>query len=83
MKTRLVQVGNSRGVRIPKRLAERCALGETGDLRVENRCLVISAACPPRQNWTEVFRKAGTAAQDELIMGPAARDDFGNMEWKW
>ena len=42
MKTELVRIGNSRGVRIPKPFIEQCGLGETVELRVANDCLIIS-----------------------------------------
>ncbi len=42
MKTELVRIGNSRGIRIPKPLIEQCGLGNNVELRVENDSLVIS-----------------------------------------
>ena len=36
MKTALVRIGKSRGVRIPKEMIKKCGLGETLNLRVEN-----------------------------------------------
>ena len=58
MKTELIRIGNSRGVRIPKTLIEQCGLGEKVDLRVENECLVISPERRPREDWNEIFRAA-------------------------
>ena len=83
MKTELVRIGNSRGVRIPKPLIEQCGLGETVDLKVENGCLVISPKRRPRQDWAEAFRRAGPAAQDELILDAAGPTDFDRKEWTW
>ena len=34
MKTNLIRIGNSRGIRIPKPFIEQCGLGETVELRV-------------------------------------------------
>jgi antitoxin MazE len=42
MRTELVRIGNSRGIRIPKPLIQQCGLGDTVELRVENDCLVIA-----------------------------------------
>ena len=44
MKTELVRIGNSRGVRIPKPFIEQCGLGETVDLRVADDCLHLVAS---------------------------------------
>ncbi len=56
MKTELVRIGNSRGIRIPKPLIEQCGLGNNVELRVENDSLVISPERRPRQGWEEAFR---------------------------
>jgi antitoxin MazE len=49
MRTELVRIGNSRGVRIPKPLIEQCGLGISVELCVENDCIVISPERRSRQ----------------------------------
>jgi antitoxin MazE len=83
MKTELVQIGNSRGIRIPKPLIEQCALGDTVELRVENDCLVISSERKPRQGWEEAFLAAGPAIHDELLLEAAEPSEFDLKEWQW
>lgn len=83
MKTELVQIGNSRGIRIPKPLIEQCALGDTVELRVENDCLVISSERKPRQGWEEAFRAGGAAIHDELLLEAAGPSEFDRKEWQW
>ena len=83
MKTELVRIGNSRGIRIPKPLIEQCGLGETVELRVENDCLVISTEHLPRQGWEEAFRAAGPFADDELLLESAGVNEFDHQEWQW
>ena len=36
MKTELVRIGNSRGIRIPKPIIEQCRIGDTIELRVQD-----------------------------------------------
>ena len=83
MKTQLVRIGNSRGVRIPKPLIEQCGLGNNVELRVENDCLVISPQRQPRQGWEEAFREAGSAINDERLLETAEPNEFDRKEWKW
>lgn len=83
MKTELIRIGNSRGVRIPKPVIEQCGLGETVDLRVENECVVISPGRRPREDWDEAFRAAGAAREDELLLEGARASEFDREEWKW
>lgn len=83
MKTELVRIGNSRGVRIPKPLIEQCGLGETVELRLENNRLIISPERRPRQGWEEAFRAAGTAVRDEILLDIGQANAFDREEWQW
>jgi len=93
MKTELVRIGNSRGVRIPKPFIEQCGLGETVELRVANDCLIISPGRQPRQGWDDAFRASGHAASDhaasdhathdELMLEGAEPNEFDLKGWRW
>lgn len=83
MKTELVPIGNSRGVRIPKPLIAQCGFGDRVELRVENDCLVISQARRPREGWEDAFRAAGVATEDELLLETVEPNEFDRKEWQW
>jgi antitoxin MazE len=83
MRTKLVRIGNSRGVRIPKPLIAQCGLGDRVELRVENDCLVIARERRPRQGWEEAFRAAGLAVHDELLLETVEPNEFDSKEWQW
>jgi len=83
MRTELIRIGNSRGVRIPKPLIQQCGLSNTVELRVENDCLVISPGRRPREGWGEAFRKAGPTVHDELLLETTEPNQFDRKEWKW
>jgi antitoxin MazE len=83
MKTELVQIGNSRGIRIPKPIIEQCGLGDRVELRVQNDCLVISPERKPRQGWEEAFRAAGSSIDDELLLDGVKASEFDRKEWQW
>jgi antitoxin MazE len=82
MRTELIRIGNSRGVRIPKPLIEECGLGETVELRVLNRRIVVSPVRAPREGWDEAFRKAGPSTHDELLLD-LPESEFDREEWQW
>lgn len=48
VKARLVRIGNSRGVRIPKPLIEEAGLGPEVELQLRGDEIVISAIAAPR-----------------------------------
>jgi len=83
MRTELVRIGNSRGIRIPKPLIEQCGFGETVEVRVERDCLIISPERQPRQSWDEAFRASGPAAPDELMLETTESNEFDRKEWRW
>jgi antitoxin MazE len=83
MKTELVRIGNSRGIRIPKPLIEQCRLGDTVELRIEKDRLVISSDRAPRRGWDQAFRAAGSAECDELLLESLPANKFDREEWKW
>lgn len=83
MKTELVRIGNSRGIRIPKPIIEQCGFGETVEVRVERDCLIVSPERRPRENWGDAFCASGHAASDELMLEGTGSNDFDHEEWKW
>jgi antitoxin MazE len=82
MKTELIRIGNSRGIRIPKPLIEQCGLRDAVELRIENERIIISPQREPREGWEEQFRAAGSRGTDELLLDAGA-NQFDRKEWHW
>jgi antitoxin MazE len=82
MKARIIQIGNSRGVRIPKALLEQTHL--TKDVQIEARAgeIVIRSARLPREGWEEEFRRMAERGDDQLF-DEARRTSFDDAEWEW
>jgi antitoxin MazE len=83
MKTELIRIGNSRGVRIPKPLIEQVGFGDSVDLRVENGQIVLAKETSPRDGWEQAFRAAESTTRDPLLLKDAAPNDFDEKEWNW
>jgi antitoxin MazE len=83
MKVKLVRIGNSRGIRIPKSVLEQCGLEEAADLRVEKNRLVLVPEHRPRQGWEEAFIAAGPSSDDELLLEALPSGAFDREEWRW
>lgn len=80
MKVALVQIGNSRGVRLPKAVLKQCGFGDSVELTVEDGRVVLAPARKPREGWAEAFAAdpAELSAEDrEWIDAP-----FDHDEWK-
>lgn len=84
MKTALIRIGNSRGVRIPKAILEECGLQDEVDLEVREDHLVIRAAAKPRTNWEEAFRRMGERGDDALLdENTLPPTKWETTEWEW
>lgn len=42
MKVAIIQIGNSRGIRLPKSVIDQCGLSDTAELHVEQNRIVIT-----------------------------------------
>jgi len=81
MRSKIVRIGNSQGVRLPKIMIEQAGLGEEIELRVESGQIVIAPTRKARTGWAEAARRAHAAGHDQLESGGATR--FDQTEWKW
>jgi len=85
MKTRIVKIGNSQGVRIPKPLIEQSGLEDEVVILVEGNTLVIKSARSPRENWEEAF-KAMSEAEDDRLLDDEYLNQMSNWDgkdWEW
>ena len=84
MRTRIVRIGNSQGIRIPKALLEQTDLRGEVEISVRGGALVISAVAPPRSGWDAAFRQMALSGDDRLLDGEAATaDSFDAKDWEW
>ena len=83
MKTNIVTIGNSQGIRIPKILLEQSKLSGEVELEVKGGSIVILPARKPRENWDEEFQKALTESGEDEIIGGDVQNDFDEEEWEW
>ena len=82
MKTRLVRVGNSRGVRLPKPLIEQAGLAQEVELSVRDDTIVIARAEAPRSGWAEAARQMRERDEDTML-DPPTFTCFDEKEWEW
>jgi len=82
MKTRLVRIGNSRGVRLPKPLIEQAGLADEVELQLRGKTIVIAGRPVPRAGWAEAARKLHEQGGDHLL-DPATPTTFDDTEWEW
>lgn len=82
MKARIVRIGNSRGVRLPKPLIAEAGLPDEVEIRARNGAIIISPASRPRAGWAAAARRARERGEDRLLDAPT-RTHFDDEEWEW
>jgi len=83
VRTHIIRIGNSQGVRIPKALLEECGLSGDVDMTVRDGALVISSAAAPRQGWAEAFREMARRGDDALLDADSTLTSFDEESWEW
>ena len=81
-KTRIIRIGNSRGIRVPKVLLEQAQLPEEVELHAEPGRLVVRAARRPRTGWADAARMMRQCNDDQLLDEPTSTR-FDEEEWEW
>jgi antitoxin MazE len=82
MKARLVRIGNSRGIRLPKPVIEEAGLTDEVDVRVRDGVVIIRPAIRPRSGWAEAAKQARERGEDRLLDAPTPTR-FDDKEWQW
>jgi antitoxin MazE len=82
MQARIIRIGNSQGIRIPKALLAACRLEDDVDLLVEDDALVIRRAQAPREGWEEAFSEMMAAGEGGLL-DPPVPTAWDQNEWVW
>jgi antitoxin MazE len=67
MKTRIVPIGNSQSIRIPKPLLEQTGLSGEVDVSAEGDALVIRPIRKPRAGWARAFQQMAQRGDDILL----------------
>lgn len=81
-KTRIIRIGNSRGIRVPKVLLDQAQLPQEVEVHAEPGRLVIQGAHRPRVGWADAARAMHAKGDDRLVDEPTATR-FEDEEWQW
>ncbi len=83
VKTQIVKIGNSQGVRIPKLLLDQTNLEKDVELEVQNGEIVIRSSHVARSGWEEQFKRMAEAEDDQLLIESFLPTDWEDEEWEW
>jgi antitoxin MazE len=85
MKAKLIAIGNSRGIRLPKAMVEQCGLAEEIELEVKGDRLIVSSPKTLRRGWDSAFARMRRRGDDRLldITAPTVATNWDETEWTW
>lgn len=85
MKTKLIRIGNSRGVRIPKPLIEESGLSEEIEMILRDNEIILRSAEETRKDWDEAFEEMARQEDDRLLDQEEVErpSEWDETEWTW
>jgi antitoxin MazE len=84
VKSRIIKIGNSRGIRIPKILLDQAKLSDEIEVEVQGDKLVIRSLRCPRQGWDEQFAEMSRRGDDKFLVSEALNlTTWDKDEWEW
>jgi antitoxin MazE len=82
IRSKVVKIGNSRGIRIPRTILEQAGLTDEVEMKVEGNKLIIQASRHPRQDWEERFADMAEQGDDKLL-DETPSSQWDDEEWTW
>ena len=81
---RLVQIGNSRGIRIPKPLIEGADLEDCElELKIVSEGLLVKPVTTRRYGWKKAFDVMHNHGDDAMVMAAEPSTPFDHEDWEW
>jgi antitoxin MazE len=81
-KARIVRIGNSRGIRIPKTLLKEADFPDEVELHAEPGRLVVEAVRHARKGWAAAAQRMHKRSEDRPLDEPTSTR-FDREEWEW
>lgn len=81
---KLVAIGNSRGVRLPKAMIEQVGLGDDVELEVVDGAIVIRRKRRPREGWAEAAKllaERGEELPPDIL--DMTETEWMRDHWRW
>ena len=84
MRARVIKIGNSQGIRIPKTLLDQTGILDDVELKVEKNQIIIRPISDPRGDWDNAFKTMADKGDDALINGDENISySCDDEKWQW
>ncbi|WP_282780643.1 AbrB/MazE/SpoVT family DNA-binding domain-containing protein [Phaeodactylibacter xiamenensis] len=75
MEISIIQIGNSKGIRLAKTVLERYDITDKVELIFKEGFLILKPVKKPRDGWDEAFKKMAERGDDELLIDDVFEDE--------
>lgn len=83
MRARVIKIGNSQGLRIPKPILEQTGIMDDVEIEVEKNQIIIRPVKNAREGWDAAFKSMGEKGDDKLIIDDSISNLWDENEWQW
>jgi len=83
MRARVIKIGNSQGLRIPKPILEQTGIMDDVEIEVEKNRIIIRPIKNVREGWDVAFKIMGEKGDDEPIFDDSVSHLWDEEEWQW
>jgi antitoxin MazE len=78
----VIQIGNSRGIRLPKEFIQELNIKDKVELVIDKDELRVKGVQKkPRQGWSESFAKMSAGKEDEILLPENIDSEI--FDWVW
>lgn len=81
MQTQVINIGNSKGIRLPKAILKKYNIQDKINLILENDFIAIKPVEEPRKGWDKAFKEMHDNGDDKLLIDDVFNDE-NFEEWK-
>lgn len=81
MEVAVINIGNSKGIRLPKTVLEQYHINEKVEMTFEQNRIVLTPKSNPRNGWEKAFMQMNATGDDKLLIDDVFEDENFD-EWK-
>ncbi|TKK66622.1 AbrB/MazE/SpoVT family DNA-binding domain-containing protein [Ilyomonas limi] len=75
MELSVINIGNSKGIRLSKTILEKYSIGDKVELILEKGYIILKPKAEPRKGWDKAFKKMHENGDDQLLMDDVFEDE--------
>lgn len=81
MEIPVINIGNSKGIRLSKAILEQYNISDTLELILEKGRIILKPTSTPRKGWEKAFKQMHESGEDKLLFDDVFEDETFE-EWK-